>query len=217
MAHADGTFGNRFDDPRGQWGRPPEERFRVIYCATQRAGAFGETIARFRPSLSLLADLARIEDDQPLDPQLQRGAVPRDWRERRRLGKTVLSPELNFVDSEAAETLQHLRLALASTARSLGLADFDISAVTGPHRALTQQMAAYLYERADDLARPLFAGIRYVSRLNPRWECWAIFADRLRHTAEIPEQIQPDDAGLVEAARLFGLDIETFSGQDPWS
>src|SRR5829696_7814285 len=29
---------------------PEEDRFRMVYCATQRAGAFGETIARFRRS-----------------------------------------------------------------------------------------------------------------------------------------------------------------------
>jgi hypothetical protein len=47
-AQEDGTFGNRFDDPGKYGGMPEEDRFRMVYCATQRAGAFGETIARFR-------------------------------------------------------------------------------------------------------------------------------------------------------------------------
>jgi hypothetical protein len=39
-ADADGTFGNRFDDPGQADGIPEEERFRVVYVATQREGAF---------------------------------------------------------------------------------------------------------------------------------------------------------------------------------
>ncbi len=53
----DGTFGNRFDDPGHRRGIPQEQLFRTIYCASERTGAFGETTARFRPSLSLLMEL----------------------------------------------------------------------------------------------------------------------------------------------------------------
>lgn len=57
-AGEDGTFGNRFDDPRVEHGVPEEERFRVIYCAGS-----GETIARFRPDLESLAKLEEIVDE----------------------------------------------------------------------------------------------------------------------------------------------------------
>ena len=52
-----GTFGNRFDDPQGN--------YRVLYAATQRVSCFIETLARFRPDLSLIAELQEIagEDD----------------------------------------------------------------------------------------------------------------------------------------------------------
>jgi hypothetical protein len=50
------TGSNRFDDP--------QREFRVIYCASQRAAAFGETLARFRRSLSLLALMNDVEDDE---------------------------------------------------------------------------------------------------------------------------------------------------------
>lgn len=212
LMHVDGTFGNRFDDPSGQWGRPPEERFRTIYCATDRAGAFAETIARFRPSLSLLADLQDIADDDPEEPQPPVGVVPQDWRSRRRLGTTTLDPTLRFVDLAAAATLAHLRVALAATTRRLGLHDFDISAVTGPHRRLTQEVARYVYEHTDQGGHPRFAGLRYLSRLNPAWACWAIFDDRIRHRAEVPATIHPDDPGLVEAAKVFGVQIELLDG-----
>jgi hypothetical protein len=47
----DGTFRNRFDDPGQAFGIPREERFRAISCATERIGAFMESLARFRRSL----------------------------------------------------------------------------------------------------------------------------------------------------------------------
>src|SRR5262249_1527819 len=52
-AHLDGTFGNRFDDPQAY--------YRVIYTSSQRLGCFLETLARFRPDLTLLAEFAEIE------------------------------------------------------------------------------------------------------------------------------------------------------------
>jgi len=52
-----GTFGNRFDDP--------QDNYRVLYAATQRVSCFVETLARFRPDLSLITELQAIagEDD----------------------------------------------------------------------------------------------------------------------------------------------------------
>lgn len=97
----DGTFGNRFDDPTAAESRPPEERYRAIYCATQRVATYGETIARFRPSLSLIAQIEAIDDDEPLEVALEgvvdpedprRGLIPADWRLRRQIGHTVLDP-----------------------------------------------------------------------------------------------------------------------------
>ncbi len=65
-AGADGTFGNRFDDPSAERGLGTSERFRSIYCATTAMGSFGETLARFRPSIQLLARLREIDEEEPL-------------------------------------------------------------------------------------------------------------------------------------------------------
>lgn len=89
-----GTFDNRFDDPGAERSIPEAERFRVIYCATSRAAALGETIARFRPDLELLAKLEEIEDDEPISPEPQGGVVPEEWRLSRRLGATRLDESL---------------------------------------------------------------------------------------------------------------------------
>ena len=51
-ARPDGAFGGRYDEPRAEQGVPPQERYRVLYVASQPAGAYGETVAQFRPSLT---------------------------------------------------------------------------------------------------------------------------------------------------------------------
>jgi hypothetical protein len=49
--------------------------------------------------------------------------------------------------------------------------------------------------------------------LNPAWECWAVFDDRLRHTGTNLESILPDHPALLNIAALFGLTIELTEGQ----
>jgi hypothetical protein len=204
-----GTFDNRFDDPGAERSIPEAERFRVIYCATSRAAAFGETIARFRPDLELLAKLEEIEDDEPKSPEPQGGVVPEEWRLSRRLGATRLDESLRFVDVDVAQTLQVLRRVLASIAASLGVSDIDLGAIAGPNRRLTQEVVRYVYEQRDPTGEPLYGGIRYLSRLNPEWELWAIFADRIEHSPrEVTESIRAEDPDLLEAASLLNLRIE---------
>lgn len=65
---------NRFDDPGHVRGESEPGLFRVIYCSSSRAGAFGETIARFRKSLRLLSELREIEDGEPLSNRNSRAA-----------------------------------------------------------------------------------------------------------------------------------------------
>jgi hypothetical protein len=155
MAGEDGTFGNRFDDPSAERGYSPSARFRTIYCATTAIGAFGETLARFRPSIPLLAKLREIKDEdrfetQPLgmlhprDPRI--GMIPADWRLRRLLAPTVLDANLRFIDLAAVPTHQYLRQAMATDLVELALKDLDFSTVSGPPRVLTQRCARHIYE-----------------------------------------------------------------------
>jgi hypothetical protein len=70
FAGPDGTFGNRYDDPRGE--------YRILYASSARLGAFVEVLARFRPEPAVLRDLDEIElepgerDDGPMPGQLSR-------------------------------------------------------------------------------------------------------------------------------------------------
>jgi hypothetical protein len=224
LADENGVFGDRFDDPRGN-AVPQEERFQVIYCATTRAGAIGETVARVRPQLDEIPGLARVRDttDDPEPPNLHlfglrdpvyphRGVLLANWRLERQLYCTKLDRKMRFVDIASADSIQYLRRELAETASRLGLQDFDLSTVTGPMRDMTRECARSVYEMTDGDGTPLYAGIRYVSRLNPEWECWAIFHDRMIHRPGFPHTISPDDPDLIAIAKLFGLSIEIFAG-----
>jgi hypothetical protein len=116
----EGTFGNRFDDPGASLDVPPENRFRVLYCATQRQATFGEITARFRPGPHILKLLADIEDEEePIDrallgivdpAHLSHGLLQHEWLQRRRIGHTRIVPDTEFVDVAHADTLAHLNV-----------------------------------------------------------------------------------------------------------
>lgn len=208
-AKEDGTFTNRFDDPRKAEGVSESDRFRVIYCATRRAGAYGETLSRYRKSVRLLAKLQQVDDDAPLDPELEGGVVPREVRLERPLGITRLDESLRFADFANGHTLTILREELAGWLQRLGLKDFDLSNVTSPEqRRLTQEAALYVYQLAEH-GYTSFAGIRYISRLHSDWELWAIFHDRMVHApVDVASVIRKDDPELLEAAEILDLEIE---------
>jgi hypothetical protein len=110
-AHEDGTFGNRYDDPYSE--------YRVLYASNLRAGAFAETLARFRPDLELAAELALIHAD-PADQDhpawVAPGVVPREWLEMRAIG--TATHDGAFVDVGHSDSLAHLRVALAARVAS---------------------------------------------------------------------------------------------------
>lgn len=198
-ARPDGTFGGRFDDPSGRRGIGPDERYRAIYLAEHAVAAYCETIATFRLDLPAVAR----------GPRLAQPNVPMTWRTTHRLGSTQLHRTLTFADLTAGESIQTLRRDLAAVAVALGLADIDLSALTGPHRFFTQECAHYIYDQRDDAGHPIYAGLRYVSRFNPSWPCWVAFSDRLRHRVARVQRIESTDPDLREAARMLHLGVES--------
>ncbi|MGI8406586.1 MAG: RES domain-containing protein [Thermomicrobiales bacterium] len=209
---ADGTFGNRFDDPTNS-----TSRFRVIYCTTTSEAAFGETLARFRPSLDLLASLRAIvdESDDDLDDLIAASSIiPADWRMKRQIASATIADRSHakFVDIDATASQQVLRTYLASIAVTNHLHDIDKGAIAGQARQFTQSCSRFIYEQHDAENNYLYAGIRYGSRLNPNWECWACFADRVTFDVGFPRTIDADDGALIDVADLFHLSIEVLDG-----
>jgi hypothetical protein len=212
-------------------GFPIERCFQTIYAATIGQGAYGELLAGFRPIVAAIDAVRRFgitpalltsARDGIVDPEFPaHGTIPKAWRERRHLTQATLARGAVFVDVSHPATLTALRLGFLSslyqrTRDELGLNDFDLSDVMSRNRTLTQQLARYLHELPTDAVGELgpgeeIAGIRYLSRHSPAWECWALFADRIDGRLEFSESrpIAPDDPDLLTVARQFGLSVET--------
>jgi hypothetical protein len=222
---------NRFDDIGPTLGFPVERCFLTIYAATSEQAAYGELLADLRPIGPAVDELRRFGIAQALLNSAQDGVVdpsfpehvtiPKAWRERRHLTQATLAHDAVFVDISNPATLTTLRLGFLSsldqrTRKDMGLNDFDLSDVMSRNRALTQHLARYLHELPNDAITELgpgeeIAGIRYLSRHSPEWECWALFADRIDGRLEIGESrpIAADDPDLLAVARQFGLSVET--------
>ena len=193
-AGPDNTFGNRFDDPEGE--------YRVRYAAGQKRGAFLETLARFRADPQLLAELAEIDDD-PEYPTAPPSTVPSEWLHTRCVG-IARADSLVFVDISHSQSLAHLRHHLAHRLVHFGLDDLDAGDIRKrTPRALTQEVSRYVFERPE-----AFAGIRYLSRLGDDLANWAIFeGSELDQVIEDNETIEPDDPDLVVALHTLNLTL----------
>ena len=179
----------RFDDP--------QRRYRVLYAAEQRRVCFLETLARFRPSLELLAKLAAVSgSDEPMPTS----SVPADWHTKRCIGRLQLAPGQCWLDLRATSTHLALRREFAGVLVELGIADLDVSAIRGPHRALTRAISRWAYERG-------YHGLVYRSRFDDQSDCWAIFERSLFSPIHPAEPITRTDPDLRAVARLFNLGI----------
>jgi RES domain len=199
--HVDGTGnpvtgGNRFD--------PVSLRYGVLYFGSDLQTCFGETLARFRPKLELLA---LVRQEWEARGFMAIGAVAADWRQRRSAVRVRLPTGVRFLDVESPQTHQVLRRELALGLSSLGLSDLDVAAVRGPDRRVTQLISEWAYMAEGDEG-PRYVGIRYQSRLRSEWECWAVFDDEdleIEVLETLP--ITPDMPALLEVAELFDLQI----------
>ena len=125
---------------------------------------------------------------------------------QRRLGIAALDQSLRFVDIAAPETREQLARDLASVLEKLGVLDLDLSVITSKDpRRPTQVIARHVYDLTDESGMPMFAGIRYISRLCVDWELWAVFADRLVSHEYPSVSICPDNPDLLAACRRLGL------------
>lgn len=182
---ADGTFGNRFDDPEGY--------YRVLYASTERLACFVETLARFRPDLSLLAELSAIDGEDDFTPL---GTLPAEWLEQRVMGQAALSG--SFADLYSVSWVSHLRRSLAPEALRLGFQDIDASTLERAEpRRLTQLASRQVYRNGND-------GIYYRSRYGHSLENWAIF-EPFPIKPAISAIVMIDDADFGAALALHGI------------
>lgn len=190
------NVGNRFDSPT--------EDFRTCYFATEPSACFGETLSRFRPN----PQLAAVADD---DGFMGIGQVPADWRHQRVLVRagfeaTEHRPSLQFLDIEARGTREHLRRHLGPILAHYGHAELDVPTVRGNDRRVTRWIAKWAYEAHDEDGQKIYAGIRYLSRLDSKWECWAVFDD-VGITEIEREPITRQNPDLLSISRSYELTV----------
>jgi hypothetical protein len=188
---ADRAMGNRYDRAVSD--------YHVRYFATARAGCYGETLATFRPDPGLL------DVDDRDEGQMGIGEMPADWRANRVAIRASFPEGRPFLDVEHAVTRATLRGELAWLLKVLNCRDLDVSDIRSGDRRLTRWVSEWAWDRVVEGNVP-FAGIRFVSRHNSDWECWAVFDDVVLEVRErIP--ILPTDDDLRAVARLYKLTI----------
>jgi hypothetical protein len=118
----------------------------------------------------------------------------------------VAREDAPFVDVDDVETHQVLRGALSGSLEQLGYHDLDTSVVRGADRLVTRVISQWIWQQVNDTEKPLYAGVRYSSRLSSSWECWGVF-DRVPIFEARRVPITLDMEELATVARQFGLRI----------
>jgi hypothetical protein len=163
----------------------------VLYAASQRLSCFAETLARFRPSLEVLAEL-----DEIAGPDDYLAFDPADWVANRRMGEAAVHGV--FADIYANGWVSLLRTELAGIALKLKIREIDVAALQANEpRKLTQE--ASLRVRFCGLD-----GIYYRSRFGHSLENWALF-EPWDLNAYRSDEIAIDDPDLLEILRRFAI------------
>ncbi len=195
-AEADGTFGNRYDDPQGI--------YRVLYASTQRVATFVECLAHYRPDVEVLAELQAIVgedgDDEPPAP----GTVPAEWVGQRCVGRGTLVGD--YADVGHHESLVELRIALAARVVHHGLHDLDAATLrlTAP-RAFTQDVSRHVFGDTVDGERR-WNGLAYLSKHGDDLQNWAVFEPAAPEPVDVAG-FDLDDEDLRVALALHGLQL----------
>jgi hypothetical protein len=192
-ASSDPGIGNRFDSALGD--------FRIWYFATKLDGCYGETLAALRPSPEVVA--AVKGEDECLMPL---GQIAADWRRRRIAIRATFPERRPFLDVEAASSRAILQNELAWLLAQIGLDELDVAAIRSKDRRLTRWISQWTWHQRHETGPPNFAGVRFCSRINTDWECWAVFEDVLPEEKERKSILRQDEA-LQRVAELYGLEI----------
>jgi hypothetical protein len=193
--------GSRWDDAAG--------RFTTLYCATTAVAAFGEAIAAFRERPGLLARIDAYltgPPDAEYDPELPAAVVPADYLSTRLLGHAPTDQGAPFIDVDHVDTHLHASSDSARLLRKLRLPALDRGVLMGQDRRITRTVATYYHRYARVEENRSIRGLRYQSRLDGGWECWAMWRPLPFVTAAATlTAVTSDNPDLVAAARRLRL------------
>ena len=72
---------------------------------------------------------------------------------------------------------------------------------------LTRRISHWTFNQIGRDGSRRFAGIRYLSRLANRWECWAVFVPGANIAIDAAHSILRSDDDLLRVARMYGLTV----------
>lgn len=133
------------------------------------------------------------------------GGVPQNWRDQRCVVAANIADPLPFIDIDDPVTHEYLNAVMAEELADLGVETLDIGNVRGPNRLITRAASSWAYW-AENAGGPKYSGIRYMSRVLPDEECWAVFEGT--PIVEVSRRpIEVNDSDLNAVADIWGLRI----------
>lgn len=217
---------------RSDWGRYDVAGGRTAYGASPREAAFGESLAAQRlkftriaptwqdlfddappPGVTSLLQAVELEwaDRQYMPP----GTVAAGWRHERLVYELRLPASGWFIDIERSESIAVVSQGLKSELAALGLQTLTTGDLRGERRDVTTTIAGWLRGQVlDDGSLP--HGIRFGSKHDSTWTCWAIWLRALDDGKPLSSEPTTSDSGveikgweqneeLARVVRLFGL------------
>jgi hypothetical protein len=123
-------------------------------------------------------------------------------------GTALANPDVWLIDVMHPNTHNACWPALKPLLEAFGHARMDNGATMSPKRLLTRQIAGYLHELGATTSAEgrRVAGLRFLSSLWPRWECFALW-EPLEFTLESVEPVDIADKDLVSAASKLGVNL----------
>ncbi|MDX6515323.1 MAG: hypothetical protein QOH73_989 [Gaiellaceae bacterium] len=95
---------------------------------------------------------------------------------------------------------------LRAVIATYGAVELDVPTIRGGDRRITRLISHWAWTRLDEDGAPMYAGIRYLSRLDTQWECWAFFERTATEELE-RRSITRTMADLQEVADLWDLRV----------
>lgn len=197
--------GNRFDTSCPQCG--------VLYFGSSLEASFGEVLADFRPKMH---DHALLDEYGLSQGRFVAQEIDSEWRERRVARRVTIQHARPFVDIDDVGTRDYIGRRIAQRLSALGVDHLDVPEAYGRNRCVTRAIATWVHD-AREGDESAFAGIRYGSKLETGWECWAVFTDAGQgscdrgnnfEAAEMIDPIPRNLPALDYVARLFKLVVE---------
>ncbi|MDT5366601.1 MAG: hypothetical protein QOC62_1032 [Mycobacterium sp.] len=109
-----------------------------------------------------------------------------------------------IVDVDDPVTHEYLTAVMADELEGFGVEFLDVDTVRGKNRLITRAMSSWAYWAADDDGNPRYSGARYLSRVLPNEECWAVF-DGTDIVENGRQSIQLNNPELRQVADMWGL------------